>query len=287
MNRILLFSLIFCVGLAACSQEPAESVPSQSTPQQDQVVNDANADDAANNATADSNASEGDAPIELVEESAAEPEQSSDKPILLARSDTAEASQEWTYKDGQHFNRMVPTQPTVGGADKIEVAEFFWYGCAHCYTFEPFINRWAASKPANVRFVRIPATWNPLVELHAQLYYTEEVLVNNGKIADSEGFRSAVFREYHERGNRLTSMDSISSVFARFGVSQEDFDNTWNSFEVNQKLRLAKDLARRYAITGVPAVVVNGKYRTGAAEAGGYPTLLEVIDELVARESVR
>jgi thiol:disulfide interchange protein DsbA len=135
--------------------------------------------------------------------------------------------------------------------------------------------------------VRIPATWNPLVKLHAQLYYTEEVLVKNGKISDPEGFRRAVFREYHERGNRLASNDAIAEVFARFGVSAEDFETTWNSFEVNQKLRLAQDLARRYAITGVPAVVVNGKYRTGAAEAGGYPALLDVIDELVARETVR
>jgi len=283
MNRILLFTLIFCFGLAACSQEPAGTVPTPPTTQQEPMVNDVATADAANTTTAD----EEDAPIELVEESAAEPEQSVDKPILLARADTAEASQEWTFKDGQHFFRMVPTQPTVGGADKIEVAEFFWYGCAHCYTFEPYINRWAAGKPANVRFVRIPATWNPLVELHAQLYYTEDVLVKNGKMADPEGFRSAVFREYHERGNRLTSMDSIGDVFSRFGVSNEDFQSTWGSFEVNQKLRLAKDLARRYAITGVPAIVVNGKYRTGAAEAGGYPKLLEVIDELVARESVR
>jgi thiol:disulfide interchange protein DsbA len=82
-------------------------------------------------------------------------------------------------------------------------------------------------------------------------------------------------------------MDAIMDVFTRFGVSSEDFDTTWNSFEVNQQLRLAQDLARRYAISGVPAIVVNGKYRTGAAEAGSYPLLLELIDELIERETVR
>ena len=70
-------------------------------------------------------------------------------------------------------------------------------------------------------------------------------------------------------------------------VSAEDFEITWNSFEVAQKIRVAQDLTRRYAITGVPTVVVNGKYRTGAGEAGGYPQLLELLDELIARESVR
>jgi thiol:disulfide interchange protein DsbA len=182
---------------------------------------------------------------------------------------------------------MVPAQPTVGGADKIEVAEIFWYGCNHCYDFETYVTRWLETKPANVRFVRIPAVWNPLVKLHAQLYYTEEVLVKNDKIANPEQFRAAVFAEYHRRGNRLASESSIQSLFEKHGVGEEDFQNTWSSFEVAQKLRVAQDLARRYSITSVPTVVVNGKYRTGAAEAGSYPKLMELIDELVAREEVR
>lgn len=227
-------------------------------------------------------------PAEFVEESGAEEEvEDADKPIILAQADVPEAKKDWKFQEGKHYVRLVPTQPTVGGADKVEVAELFWYGCNHCYTFEPFINRWAEDVPANARLVRIPATWNPLVKLHAQLYYTEEVLVKNGKIAEPEQFRNAVFAEYHRRGNRMTSLDSIKEVFAKHGVSEDDFTKTWGSFEVSQKLRIADDLQRRYGITGVPAVVVNGKYRTGAGEAGGYPELLEVIDELIERESVR
>ena len=232
---------------------------------------------------------DGEVQPEMVEESAAgdEREQSQDKPLLLARADVPAASQEWKYAEGKHFVRMVPTQPTVGGADKIEVAEIFWYGCNHCYDFETYIGRWLEKKPANVRFVRIPAVWNPLVKLHAQLYYTEEVLVNNGKITNPEQFRAAVFAEYHRRGNRMASESSIQAIFERHGISAEDFSSTWSSFEVSQKLRVAQDLARRYSITSVPTIVVNGKYRTGAAEAGGYPPLMELIDELVAREAVR
>ena len=228
-----------------------------------------------------------DAQPEMVEESAAEEEPASDQPIKLAEAEPVEAPAEWKFTEGTHYARMVPTQPTVGGADKIEVAEIFWYGCNHCYDFEAFINRWKEDIPANVRFVRIPAVWNPLVQLHAQLYYTEEVLANAGKIADPEAFRAAVFAEYHRRGNRLASVDSIRELFQKHGVSAEDFDRTWGSFEVSQKVRVAQDLGRRYGVTGVPAVVVNGKYRTGAGEAGGYPRLLELIDELIVRESIR
>jgi len=226
---------------------------------------------------------------QMVEESAAEEEevQAADQPIILAQADVPTAPAEWKFTEGTHFARMVPTQPTVGGADKIEVAEFFWYGCAHCYSFEAYVDPWLETKPANVRFVRIPAVWNALVKLHAQLYYTEEVLVKNGKIKNPPQFRAAVFAEYHQRGNRLASEAAIMDLFQVHGVSNEDFSSTWKSFEVSQKLRVAQDLARRYSIASVPAIVVNGKYRTGAAEAGGYPPLMDLIDELILRESVR
>ncbi len=224
--------------------------------------------------------------LEVVEESAADAEPV-EEAIVLALAESPAEAHEWQFREGRHYARLVPTQPTVGGADKIEVAEFFWYGCPHCYDLEPYINRWAEGADPNVRFVRIPATWNSLVKLHAQLYYTEEVLVRNGVLKDAAGFRDAVFQEYHRRGNRMTSEAAIAKIFARFGVSQEDFERTWSSFEVNQKLRIADDLARRYVISSVPAIVVNGKYRFGAQEAGGYPKLIELIDELTVREGLR
>ena len=223
---------------------------------------------------------------ELVEESAAEVVEEAES-IKLPAPEPKPAIREWKYQEGTHFSRLVPTQPTVGGSDKIEVAEVFWYGCGHCFNFEPYINTWKEELPANVRLVRIPAMWNPLVALHARLYYTEEVLTKNGVITNPDEFRAAVFQEYHRRGNRLTSEGAIQKFFERFGVDAETFGKTWKSFEVDQKLRVAQDLARRYGITGVPAVVVNGKYRLGAAELGSYPALLEAVDELVEKESMR
>lgn len=224
--------------------------------------------------------------IEVVEESASEPEPE-EEAILLAQADAPVAPAEWKYREGQHYARLVPAQPTVGGADKVEVAEFFWYGCPHCYDLEPYINRWAAEAPANARFVRIPATWNNLLVLHAQLYYTEEILVRNGSIEDGAAFHAAVFEEYHGRGNRLASEAAIQRLFERFGVSADEFQRTWSSFEVAQKLRVAQDLMRRYGVAAVPTIVVNGKYRTGGAEAGSYPNLIELINELIVRESLR
>jgi thiol:disulfide interchange protein DsbA len=276
-------SFLLALLLAGCNsgQEASDSTPTEVVGQEPAPEAEVPAPDAAAAEAADAKA-------EIVEESAAVSTGSpaEEQPIVLAQSE-APADQDWKFSEGKQFHRLVPTPPTIGGADKIEVAEFFWYGCSHCYEFESYINRWAENLPANVRFVRIPALWNPLVRLHGQLYYTEQVLVKNGVIEKPEEFRAAVFNEYHRRGNRLTSVSAIETLFARFGVSAEDFQNAWKSFEVDQKLRVADDLARRYSISGVPAIVVNGKYRTGAGEAGGFGPLIEVINELVARESAR
>ncbi len=268
--------------LPACSKEPPAPAPDEEMAAVEEPAPSAEADEE----TSDEAVEAVSETLEVVEESASE-EEPADESIVLAVAESPADAREWQFKEGEHYVRMVPTQPTVGGADKIEVAEVFWYGCPHCYDIEPYINKWAETRDPDVRFVRIPATWNALVRLHAQLYYTEEVLVRNEVIKNPEEFRDAIFQEYHRRGNRMTSEDAIQKVFARFGVSEEQFKSTWSSFEVNQKLRVADDLTRRYSITSVPAVVVNGKYRSGASEAGSYSKLMELIDELIVREGLR
>ena len=279
-NRLFWISSTLLI-LSACSkEEPA--VVEETAPAADEQVLEAEEDavpETVEGATEEV--------LEVVEESAAEPEDTGETPIVLAQTTTTPAPANWQFDEGTHYIRLVPSQPTIGGADKIEVAEFFWYGCPHCYDLEPALNQWDANKPATVRFERVPAMWNDVLKIHARMYYTEEVLARNGVIEDAAGFRNSVFEEYHRRGNRLLTEDAISRLFDRYGVSSDDFLKTWNSFEVSQKLRVANDLARRYSISSVPAIVVNGKYRTSAAEAGSYPKMIEVIDELVARESVR
>jgi len=282
-NALITWALALLIlgGVAACSSgdEQAETAVEPTSEEQAPAEEQTVAEEEA--------VSEEDETQVVVEESAAEPEDN-EQPIMLARADSTDTPvQNWKFKEGQHYIRMVPSQPTMGGADKIEVAEFFWYGCPHCYSFEPTINAWAAEIPAGVRFVRIPVVWNAMHELHARVFYTMEVLARNGALADGEAFHNTVFQEIQTRGNRLTNEDSIRRLFERFSVDAETFGNTWKSFEVDQKLRVAKDLGRRYAIQGVPAVVVNGKYRTGGAEAGSYDAVPDVIDELIARESQR
>ena len=280
MKQSLLICFAFLL-LAACGQEE----PTPAAVEEQPVAAEQLTDEASDTSDATTTDVAEETP-EIVEESAAEPE-AGEQAILLAQADVPSATREWQFREGTNYMRLVPTQPTVGGADKIEVAEFFYYLCPHCFTFEPMISGWAENKPANVRFVQVPATWNPMLVLHGRMYYTKEILARNGVIEDGKAFHDAVYQEIHRRNNRLSSEGAIQKLFERFGVSAEEFSRTWNSFEVDQKLRVAQDLARRYSVSSTPSIVVNGKYRTGAAEAGSYPKLLEVIDELVARESAR
>lgn len=266
--------------LAGCSKEDAAEMSADEAAAVAEQVTDM-ATDIPESPVADTEA------LVVVEESAAEVEPE-DQTIVLARADDElVAVRNWQFKEGKNYTRMIPTQPTVGGADKIEVAEVFMYSCPHCYDLEAYINRWAEDKDPSIRFVRIPASFNQLALLHAQLYYTEIFLGKSGKLRDPIAFRNMVFEEYHRRSNRLTSQMAIQRLFARAGVNADDFNRIWNSFEVNQALRVAADLARRYNVTSVPMVIVNGKYRTDMGMAGSYPKLIELIDELTAREGLR
>jgi len=183
-----------------------------------------------------------------------------------------------TYKEKIHYERVLPAQPTTTG-DKVEVVEMFWYGCPHCNSLEPYVNRWVKKKPAQAEFVRMPAIFRPEWELHARAYYTAEIL---GVL---EKTHAAMFEAIHQQKRRLSTDDEIQKLFAEHGVSTEDFNRVFRSFAVEAKIRRAKDMSERYGIRGVPALIVNGKYRTGAQLAGGNANIFRVVDFLVAQES--
>ena len=204
-------------------------------------------------------------------------------PVLAAAAALAGAqqltAQTGQFELGTHYQRFSPTQPTSSSPEQIEVAEVFWYGCPHCYTFDPYLENWKQDLPANVSFVRIPAVWNPLLQLHARAFYTAEAL---GRI---EEMHTSFFREIHVNGNYLDSEQALQAFFGEFGVSAEEFANAFNSFAVHTRLQRANELSRRYRISSVPTVIVNGKYSTSAAATGTYENLMLLIDELVAAEA--
>jgi thiol:disulfide interchange protein DsbA len=269
----LFILLALLLALGACSKEEEAQAP---------VEDQALAETEAPADVAEETEGAVEETLEVVEESAAVEEESADEPIVLAQANLEEVAREWRFKENVDYKRLVPTQPTVGGADKIEVAELFMYSCPHCYTLDPEIDRWAAQLDPAVRFVRIPVIFNRVAQVHARLFYTAELLASNGTLKEPAKLHQAVFAEFHRRNNRLISEDSIARLFARFGISATDFEKSWNSFYVNQKMNTAQDLTRRYGVAAVPAVVVNGKYQVDN-RAG----MFDIINELLIREGLR
>jgi len=183
------------------------------------------------------------------------------------------------FKEGTNYRKVVPAQPTNVAPGKVEVVEFFWYGCGHCFKLDPTIEAWRAKgKPQYVEFVRVPAMWNDQLRMHARLFYTAEVL---GKL---DALHSTIFREFHVNNVPLNTVEQMTAFFKKHGVSADEFQKAFASFGVESKLQRADFLNRRYAIDSVPQVAVNGKYLTDEGKAGGEPELFQLIQELAAHE---
>jgi len=183
------------------------------------------------------------------------------------------------FKDGVHYQKVLPAQPTSVGPDKVEVLEVFWYGCGSCFALDPAIDSWRAKlKPAYVEFVRLPAMWNEALRLQARVFYTAELL---GKIDE---LHALLFREVNVKGNPLESVEKIGAFFREHGVSTDEFQKAFSSVDVESKLQRADLLNRRLRIQTAPALVINGKYRTSVEMAGGEQQLFTLIGEVASHE---
>lgn len=176
------------------------------------------------------------------------------------------------------YENVTPVQP-VQNPDKIEVIEFFWYGCPHCYSLEPSMVAWLKTKPTNVEFIRQPAVFSELWGKHAKAFFTAEAL------GVSEKVHADLFDAVQNKKQKLTSEDELAKFFAAHGVKDEDFRAAYNSFLVDAKMRQAETMGPRYGITGVPTIIVNGKYRVTATTAKSQENMLKVTNELIQQES--
>jgi thiol:disulfide interchange protein DsbA len=194
------------------------------------------------------------------------------------------------WQEGVNYTRLVPAQPTSAPAGQVEVLEFFWYACPHCYSIDPLVEAWRKTKPAYIAFSRVHVMWNENHRALARLYYTLDSL---GKLDQLHG---EVFREIHIHGNPLVAADPsnatetehIQMLFARrFGIPEDDFEKAYHSFGVDTALQRADELVQRYRIDGVPTFVVNGKYVADVRSAETPERLISLVGDLAAQEHRR
>lgn len=196
--------------------------------------------------------------------------------MLLVISGTACAE---TYQEGKHYKRV--DQPRITDSDKVEVLEFFWYGCPHCYAFEPYISKWKQNKSDNVEFVRVPATFQPLWKLHARAYYALQML------GVGEQIHPKFFSEIHNKKNYMKTFDALTVFVQENGVERSEFIDAMNSFTVENNVRKATKLVKDYQLNGVPAIAINGKYLISASMAGSYDNMIKIMNYLIEKESAK
>jgi thiol:disulfide interchange protein DsbA len=186
------------------------------------------------------------------------------------------AVQAANYLEGIEYDRLPTAQPVDTG-NRIEVREVFWYGCPHCYTLEPHIQRWLKTKPANAEFVRMPGILRDSWEPQGRAYYTFEALGVLDKL------HTPFFKAIHEGQQNLNDEASVANFVAQHGVDQNAFRKAYRSFSVDAAVKNAIRLGERYGLDSVPSIIVDGKYRTSAAKAGSYEALMDIVNFLVQK----
>ncbi|MDB5802830.1 MAG: dsbA [Betaproteobacteria bacterium] len=178
------------------------------------------------------------------------------------------------------YRAVTPPQPTDTGA-KIEVIEFFWYACPHCFAFEPTLNPWTKKLPADVAFRRVPAQFAPIWVQHAKLFYALDA------IGEEERLHKKVFDAIHVDHKPLDSDAEQTDFVVKNGVDKAKFTDALKSFGVAGKLKRAAQMVTNYGIDGVPTLTVNGKYLTSIVMTQSPTRTLEVMDYLINAERTK
>ncbi len=183
--------------------------------------------------------------------------------------------------EGKAYIKLSPPVPTPANG-KIEVIEFFWYGCPHCNAFEPTLEAWVKKLPADVSFKRVPVAFRdePFVA-HQRIYYALEEM---GLV---DAMHRKVFAAIHVDHQRLDNPAEISAFMAKNGVDAAKFMSFYNGFSVQTKARQAAQLAQAYKLDGVPSIGIAGKYFTSATLAGSPQQSLAVADYLIQQSRAK
>lgn len=180
-------------------------------------------------------------------------------PVLGATGAASNALAQGGPIEGRNYLVLNPPLPTPSG--KIEVVEFFWYGCPHCYAFEPAIEAWAKQLPADVAFRKVHVAFRANVKIHQRMFYALEAL---GKEATA---RPAIFNAMHQQGLGLDDVKSQASFLSPLGIDPVKYQDAYNSFGVVSKCTQAEKLSEAYRIDGVPSIGVAGRFLTSPGQA--------------------
>ncbi len=202
--------------------------------------------------------------------------------LLILNALVASASASEAFVEGVHYDVIeVPVKTGLEAEQprQVEVTEVFSYLCGHCYSFDPFLHQWEQTKAEQAVFTRVPAVFSPDWALMAQAFYTADIL------GVAEQMHPALFEAIHVQPRNLRDEDQMAALFSEYAeVSKDEFKRAFDSFFVRSRVMQADAKSRAFGVTGVPTMIVNGKYRVDGRMAGSNQGMLEVVDFLVQRE---
>lgn len=177
---------------------------------------------------------------------------------------------------GKDYTVLTNPQPTQTG-DKIEVLEFFWYGCPHCYSLNPLLKTWLTNLPSDIDFRYVPAIFRPNWVAGAKIFYAIEALGMTNAL--HEKIYDAIHRDKIDLNNESILFDWIEKQ----GVDRKKFENTYNSFAIQNQVAKSTQMSRQYQLTGVPALVINGKYLTSGKMGGTPQDTIKALEALIEK----
>lgn len=193
---------------------------------------------------------------------------------LLTVTASAEDSEAPRYEEGQHYTVLENVPSAQAPEGKTELIEFFWYGCPHCHKLEPLLHPWLEERTDTVHPRLIPTVFSARWAIGARVYYALEAM---GRL----DLHPVVFDLVHEQGRPLKTGEGIGRMLEVFGIDPAAFAETFRSQAVTDRLEEARELPEAYGIDGVPALVVDGRYRVTTKNASSYKMLLDIADFLV------
>jgi len=179
------------------------------------------------------------------------------------------------FTEGKHYS-VVESPRRIRG-ERVEVMEFFSYGCIHCYNFDDTLADWVNDRKDQVRFIRSPLVGNENWRLLGKHYYTLE------QLKQTEQRHRSSFVAIHDKGKIFNRVESLADYFADDDLPHQTYTSTFNSPAVSGQVGLADQLSRRFKISSVPTLVVHGKYKVGMTVDVGPNRMLEVVDHLIEK----
>jgi thiol:disulfide interchange protein DsbA len=181
------------------------------------------------------------------------------------------------YRDGQNFRTIQPPIDTGLEDGKIQVVEVFWYGCPHCYSFEPYVQEWQKGLADDVEFVYLPAPMNDVWALHARVFYTAQ------KLEVLDEVHQAFYDAIHDQGRELRSESAILRFINQRGLDADEFREVMRSEEIRRKVTEAGQDVQEYGVEGVPTLVIDGEAVVSASMTRSHEEMLDVADFLIER----